>query len=134
MIKIRPLAIALIATGTIWAASTPNLHAQARTFDKPQTATSAAGAVTLNANTGIITTETSLTTAAGATYSLVVTDDRVGATSVIDASLQNGTNNGGSPVLGRIVPAAGSVTFVVHNAGASALNGSLKITFCILVP
>ena len=94
-----------------------------------KTATAVTGAATLNKATGKITTE-ALTTAAGASYTLTLTNSQIAAADTVFVSLANGTNSAGDPVGGRVTPAAGSVTIIVNNRHASAaLNGTLVISF-----
>lgn len=91
------------------------------------TATASSGAATMNAGRGIVTSE-ALTTAAGATYTLTLTDSAIAATSVIHANVGYGTSTTGMPTVANVVPAAGSATIVVQNIHASAaLNGTIKI-------
>ena len=97
--------------------------------DDTGTATAVAGAATSNTQRGTITSE-ALTTAAGASYTLTLTCNRVSSASQVFASVQNGTNTQGKPVIGRITPGSGSVTIEVWNLhAADALNGTLKIAF-----
>lgn len=95
------------------------------------TAAATAGAATLNAKQGTITSE-ALTTAAGADYTLTLTNSNIYADSIITVSLDNGTNTT-APIYVRLVtPAAGSATIVVRNAHASsALNGTIKVNFVV---
>jgi hypothetical protein len=94
-----------------------------------KTATAVAGAATLNKASGKITTE-ALTTAAGATYTLTLTNSQIAAADTVFASLANGTNSAGDPAIGLVTPGAGSVTIAVVNRHASAaLNGTLVISF-----
>lgn len=97
------------------------------------TATAAAGAVTLNAAaSGVITSE-ALTTAAGADYTLTITDDAIAASDIVLASVQNGTNTTVEPAITRVTPAAGSVVVIVRNLHASvALNGTIKVSFLVI--
>jgi hypothetical protein len=98
------------------------------------TATAVAGAATLSKQSGVVTSE-SLTTAAGAAYTLTLTNTLVAATSIVLASVQNGDNNQGDPAVGLITPGPGSVTIKIVNRHASqALNGTLKISFLVLNP
>jgi hypothetical protein len=97
-----------------------------------KTAAAVAGAATLDKSSGKITTE-ALTTAAGATYTLTLTDSQIAATDICGASLANGTNSTGDPAIGRVTEAAGSVVILVVNRHASvALNGTLIIKFWCL--
>jgi 2-methylisocitrate lyase-like PEP mutase family enzyme len=79
-------------------------------------------------------TSGALTTAAGATASLTITDAKIAATSKVFVSIKNGTNAQGVPVVSEVTPGAGSATVVVQNIHASAaLNGTLKLEYFIVV-
>lgn len=97
------------------------------------TATAAAGAATLNAESGVVTSE-ALTTAQNATYTLTITNSKILATDMVLCSLANGTNTQGTPVIVRVTPANGSLVILVKNMhdAAQALNGTIKITFAAL--
>ena len=97
------------------------------------TGTATAGAVTLNAYSGKITTE-ALTTAQDALYTLTITNNKIAAADLVFASVANGTNAQGTTVIKSIAPAAGSVVIIVANkhATAEALNGTLKISFHVV--
>lgn len=93
------------------------------------TATATAGAATLNNSVGKITTA-ALTTAAGATYTLTLTNSKIAAADIVLASVAFGTATAGMPVVCRVKPAAGSCTIVIQNIHASAaLDGTLVISF-----
>jgi hypothetical protein len=93
------------------------------------TAAATSGAATLNTLSGTITSE-ALTTAAGAAYTLTLTNSTITTSSVITASVDQGTNTTAGLEVGRITPANGSVTILVWNRHASAaLNGTIKISF-----
>jgi len=95
-------------------------------------ATAVAGAATLSQLSGTITSE-ALTTAAAAQYTLTLTNTKIAATSRVFASVDNGTNTQGVPVVTRVTPGAGSVVILVQNNHASqALNGTLKISFFVI--
>ncbi len=94
-----------------------------------KTATATAGAATLNKLSGVVTSE-SLTTAAGATYTLTVTDSRIVAAQQVYASVSLGSATTGMPVVTTVTPGAGSLVIVVQNIHASAaLNGTIKLAF-----
>lgn len=96
-----------------------------------KTATATAGAATLNKDSGKITTE-SLTTAAGATYTLTLTDSSIAAADMVFASVAFGTATTGMPIITSVAPAAGSVVITVLNGHASAaFNGTLRISFLV---
>jgi hypothetical protein len=94
------------------------------------TATATAGAATLAALNGKITTE-ALTTAQNVNYTLTITNSRIAAADIVLASVANGTNTQGTPIIVRVTPAAGSVVIIVRNAheSAQALNGTLVVSF-----
>jgi len=95
--------------------------------------TAAAAAVTVNEVAGIITTE-SLTTVQNAIYALTLTNDKIDANSLVFATVEDGTNTQGTPMIGQVKPGAGTCTIEVINkhASAEALNGTLKIRFFVL--
>lgn len=97
------------------------------------TATATAGAATLNAHTGKVTTE-ALTTAQNANYTLTITNSQIAAADIVLVSIANGTNTQGTPVLLRVTPAAGSVAIVIRNAHdiAQALNGTLVVSYQVI--
>lgn len=91
--------------------------------------TSSAGAVTQSTPRARITTE-SLTTAAGATYVLTVTNTLVVATDTVKVEIVGGTNSAGTPIKLSVIPATGSFAIRVYNAhAAAAFNGTLIMTF-----
>lgn len=92
------------------------------------TATSTANAATINAQTGVITTE-ALTTAAGATYVMTLTNSTIAATSIVITTVGRGTNTGVGLVPLTVTPAAGSCVMIFQNPGLTALNGTIKIGF-----
>ena len=97
-----------------------------------KTATATAGAATLNKTSGKITSE-SLTTAAAAAYTLTLTNSTIAATDIVFASVANGTNSAGIPIVGRVTLGSGSVTILVENQHASAaFNGTIVISFMVV--
>jgi hypothetical protein len=96
-------------------------------------ATAAAGAATLNARQGKITTE-ALTTAQNADYTLTLTNSQIAAGDIVLVSVANGTNTQGTPIFSRATPAAGSVVIVIANrhGTSQALNGTLVISFMVV--
>lgn len=96
-----------------------------------KTATATGGAATLAKDSGKITSE-SLTTAAGATYTLTLTNSAIAAADMVFASVALGTATTGMPVITRVTPGATSVVIVVQNIHASAaLNGTIVISFLV---
>ena len=96
------------------------------------TATATAGAATLSKSTGKVTSE-SITTAAGAAYTLTLTNTQIAAADIVMTNVANGTNSQGIPVIGLVTPGAGSCTIVVRNLHASqAFNGTVVISFMVV--
>lgn len=94
-----------------------------------KTAAATSGAATLNKNAGVITSE-ALTTAAGATYTLTLTDTTIAAADQVFASAALGTATTGMPAVTTVTPGAGSLVVIVQNIHASAaLNGTIKVAF-----
>jgi hypothetical protein len=94
-----------------------------------KTATATAGAATLNKGSGVVTSE-ALSTAAGATYTLTITNSTIVATDQVFASVQLGTATTGTPVVTTTTVGNGTITIVVQNIHASAaLNGTIKVSF-----
>ena len=97
-----------------------------------KTASATAGAATLNKDAGVITSE-ALTTAAGATYTLTLTNSAIAAADQVFASVQYGSATAGMPCVTRVTPGSGSVVIIVQNIHASAaLDGTIKIAFAVL--
>ena len=96
-----------------------------------KTATAAAGAATLNKSSGVITTE-ALTTAAGAAYTLTLTDSQIAAGDLAVVSVDaNGST--GIPHVTSAKTTSHTLTVIVTNIHATdAFNAALKITFAIL--
>lgn len=93
------------------------------------TATSTAGAGTVNAQTGLITTE-ALTTAAGATYTMTLTNSLITSRSMVFVTVAKGTATAGEPVVQFVTPSTGSAVILIRNvAAAAALDGTIKIGF-----
>ncbi len=98
----------------------------------PTTATATAGAATASAGRVTVTSE-ALTTAAGADYTLTLTNTHVLATSIVLCSPANGTNTTEGLSVQRTQPSAGSVVIKVRNThAASALNGTIKVNCAII--
>lgn len=99
-----------------------------RTVDNG-TGTESANAVTVNFPMGRITTS-SLSTAAGATYTITVTCSHCTSASNVFLTRNGGSNTAGVPLLEVTTISDGSFVITVRNAHASAaLNGTLVIAF-----
>lgn len=99
-------------------------------------ATAVAGAATANgAGAGIVTTE-SLATAAGAQYTLTLTNNIInfsGTADQVHADVAFGTCTTGIPAMITITEGTGSVVIVIQNIHASAaFNGTLKVKWFIV--
>lgn len=96
--------------------------------------TAAAGAVTINDYSGTVTTA-SLTTAAGAIYTLTLTNSTIDANSMVFASIRSGTNTTAPVLLTEVQPGAGTCDILILNGhGGNALNGTLLIDFMVINP
>jgi hypothetical protein len=96
------------------------------------TATSTAGAATVNHQAGVITTE-ALTTAAASAYAFTLTNSRITSASIVLLQLMGGTNTTRGLEL-RAIPGSGSATlsFFNNNVAGSALNGTLIFGFTVI--
>jgi len=91
-----------------------------------------AGAATLDGVCGKVTSE-ALTTAAGADYTLTLTNSKIGLASNVVVSVANGTNTTAGIQVCRVQPLAGSVVILIRNIHASAaLNGTIVVSFNVL--
>lgn len=96
------------------------------------TGTCSAGIVTINAESGVITSET-LTALSQTFEEITLNDNLIKVESVIIASLYNETNLTGIPVLVLISQTDGAVRFRIYNAHTlTAFSGTVKIYFLIL--
>ena len=100
-------------------------------FDRG-TATSTAGAATVNHQAGVITTEI-LSTAAAAAYAFTLTNSRIATTSNVILMLMGGTNTTRGIEL-RAIPGSGSATLSIfnNNVAGTALNGTLIFGFFVI--
>lgn len=95
------------------------------------TGTSTAGAATINFQEGIITTE-ALSTAAGATYTMTLTNAMIQANSIVLTSVSKGTATTGGLTPIFCTPVSGSVVIIFQNVTASPINGTVKINFLVM--
>lgn len=107
------------------ASNVPNLSGSS------STATGSGAAETLNAQCGLITTE-SLTTAAAGVSTRTLTNSLITANSLILVWIQGGTNTRLALIIGVTSQTAGSCVITITNAHASALNGTLVYGFLVL--
>lgn len=94
--------------------------------------TASSGAATVNAEAFIVTTE-SITTAAGAEYTLTLTNSSIVADSLPMVSVGYGSSSAGTPWIWGVTVTAGQLVITVTNLHASAaFNGTLKIYGLVL--
>jgi hypothetical protein len=97
-----------------------------------KTAAATAGAATLNKSSGQVTSE-ALTTVAGASYALTLTNTKIAVGDLVFASVQLGSATTGIPVVSSVKPGAGSVVINVENNDlAVAFNGTIKVSFVVV--
>ena len=114
--------------GTFAALTSTSVKVDTGTKTAAATGTTTATA-TLNKNSGVVTSA-SLTTAAGATWVLTLTNSAVAATSIVLATV--GTAGTGQPTIANVVPGAGSVAITVQNIHASAaFNNTISVSFVV---
>lgn len=96
------------------------------------TATSTAGAATINHQSGVVTTE-ALTTAAASAYAFTLTNSRITTSSIVLLQLMGGTNTTRGIEL-RAIPGTGSATLSLYNnnVAGTALNGTLIFGFVVI--
>lgn len=95
-------------------------------------ATATAGAATLSTYSGKVTSE-AITTAAGADYTLTLTNTKIAATDILLVTVANGTNTTVGIAVNRVTAGAGSATILIRNTHASsALNGTIVISFVVV--
>lgn len=106
----------------------------------PTTGTAAAGAATLHAESGVITSE-ALTTGTGASYTLTLTNQLIAAGSRVQVSVSRGSEADSlSYQVQEVEPAAagGSCTIVIKNTGSVPFGdglgggGTIKIAFQVV--
>ena len=128
-------ALAFLLTGisAANAQSSAALRAYSLRLDEgAKTATATAGAATLSKSSGIVTSE-ALTTAAGASYVLTVTDTQVAAADMVFVSVALGTSTTGVPVVTTARANAGALVITVRNIdAAAAFNGTIRVSFMVL--
>jgi len=92
--------------------------------------TEAANAVTASGQSGVITTS-ALTTAGAASYAITWTNTHITATSTILLTISGGTNTTENVTL-KVTPGAGTATLTIYNnTAATALNGTLLISYLV---
>jgi hypothetical protein len=121
----------ILSTNVMSIAATNIMAAGSEIILDKGTATTTAGAATLNKQSGVLTTP-SLTTASGAAYTVTLTNSEITASSVILCQIQGGTNT--TPGITIIAtPTSGSATILLENSGvaAAALNGTVIFSFVV---
>ncbi len=96
------------------------------------TATSTAGAATLNHNSGTITTE-SLSTAHGTEYTMTLTNACITPDTVLAVTVADGTNTTLPVQVAEVLVSSKQAVIKILNGHASAaLNGTILINFAIV--
>jgi hypothetical protein len=99
-------------------------------FTATATGTGGTSTATLNRPVGVITTD-AITTAAGATHVMTITNNRVAAGDIAHVTVVGGTFTAGIPVL-KTVTTANTITLSITNAAAAAaVNGNIKVAFAV---
>ena len=94
--------------------------------------TTDADAVTLNAESGTVVTKT-LSTAAGAGYTITVNNLLVSADSRVMVTVDHHGGGAGTPILGRVRPAAGAILIeIINNHAADAFNSTYQLRFQVI--
>lgn len=106
--------------------------------DKPSTipgdVTAVNGSATINATSGKVTSE-SLVTVPGANYTLTLNNDKVFVGDTVTATVVNGTNSTGTPVLeSSVVSDAKTVITVRNGHSTESFNGTVIISFTVNAP
>jgi hypothetical protein len=98
----------------------------------PQQLTATAGGVANGGTDSAMVTTASLTTAAGATYTLTFNAQEISPSSLVQVSVGNGSNTAGTPTVASVTAADTSASIVVQNIhSANAFNGTLKIAIVV---
>ncbi len=112
-------------------AGTTTMQAGSRIILDKAAGTCVANAVTINKNSGVITTE-ALTTAGGAQQAIALTNSLIGASSVLLCQWNGGTNTTANISFVAAPGVGGATITIVNNTAATALNGTVIISFVVL--
>jgi len=122
----RTLSAIVLALGIAGPVSAINLFPEAS-----YVTANASNVATFYTDAGIVTTQ-SLTTAAVTAVTFTINCSAVTPTSLVMASVGNGTNTTGIPTLGTVTPGNAVATVVIFNdAAAAAFNGTLVISIVV---
>ena len=121
-----------MATGTFSAHKRSNAQFE-RVNLKGSTGTTSTNAVTINAPTGMITSE-ALTTAAGSAQAITLTNSYIASTDHLFVTRNGGTSTTGTLEI-NAVAGSGTATITLTNRHASAaFNGTFKLAFLVVRP
>jgi hypothetical protein len=96
------------------------------------TVTLVSNAGTVSKMAGVITSE-ALTTAAGASQALTITNTLCASTSIILVTRSGGTSAGGTPII-KAVPGSGSFVITLDNKHASAaFDGTFILSYLLIL-
>jgi hypothetical protein len=122
----------ILGTNVVSKAASNQLAAAANILLDKSAGTATGNAVTINKQSGVVTS-IALTTASGANATpIVITNSQVTTSSVVLCQIQGGTNTtNGVTILA--VPGTGNITVTLTNGNVSgaALNGTVVFSFCI---
>lgn len=122
----------LTTTGTADIGGDATLAGNVEVGSGTRTAAATAGAATLAKPAGKITSE-ALTTAAGASYTLTLTNSEIDAADIVLASVQLGTATEGTPQIVTVTVTANTAVIVVKNIHATeAFDGTIVISFLVI--
>lgn len=95
------------------------------------TGTASSNAVTINNGSGVITTE-ALTTTAGSTQAITLTNNRIAAGDIVFA-IVDPASSAGTPTVANVAVSANTAVILVKNIhGSNALNAAIKIYFMVV--
>src|SRR5579872_573006 len=118
------------ASGTVlFTAGTQQLASGAALLLDKGTGTESSHAVTINKQSGVITT-TSLTTAQYSTESITLTNSEISSSSVVITSIMGGSNTT-QGISVSATAGSGTSTIVLTNLNSAALNGTVIIGFAV---
>ncbi len=120
----------IVAAHLVVNTGTTTMAAASKIILDKGTGTEVSNAVTINKQSGVITT-TNLSTAAGAAEIITLTNSEVATTSVVSCFVQGGANTTPGITLAWTVTSNTVVITLYNNQAISALNGTVAIGFVV---
>jgi hypothetical protein len=118
------------STNFVVDAGTTTMAAGSKIILDKGTGVCVANAVTINKNSGVFTTE-ALTTAGGASQAIALTNSVITTASVLVCQWNGGSNTTANITIVAVPAAGGATITIVNNTAATALNGTLIISFLV---